>query len=136
MRPSLLLLACILLLTATAAGQETPTERSAAADVIKRMNELESFAATAPTWSKRLSAPDKRRDAVMARAKELMNKELLAMADDITKHPEVGWHETRSVKILTDYLPRTVSPWSKAWPECPPRSSRATPRGRRARNSA
>jgi amidohydrolase len=26
------------------------------------------------------------------------------MADDITKHPEVGWHETRSVKILTDYL--------------------------------
>jgi amidohydrolase len=97
------LLACILLLTATAAGQETPTERSAAADVIKHMNELES-SLQLPAMVSRLSAPDKRRDAVMARTKELMDKELLAMADGITKHPEVGWHETRSVKILTDYL--------------------------------
>jgi amidohydrolase len=102
-RPSFLLLACTLLLTATAAGQETPTERSAAADVIKRMNELET-SLQLPAMVSRLSAPDKRRDAVMARSKELMDKELLAMADDITKHPEVGWHESRSVKILTDYL--------------------------------
>ncbi len=103
MRPSLVLLACTALLTATAAAQETPTERSAAANVIKRMNELESSLQLAD-MVKRLSAPDKKRDAVMARAKELMDRELLAMADDITKHPEVGWHETRSVKILTDYL--------------------------------
>ncbi len=103
MRRSLLLLACTLLLAATAAGQETPTERNAAADVIKRMSELET-SLQLPAMVSRLSAPDKRRDAVMARAKELMDKELLAMADDITKHPEVGWHETRSVKILTDYL--------------------------------
>jgi amidohydrolase len=102
-RPSFLLLACTLLLTATAAGQETSTERSAAPDVMKRMNELET-SLQLPAMVSRLSAPDKRRDAVMARAKELMDKELLAMADDITKHPEVGWHETRSVKILTDYL--------------------------------
>src|SRR2546429_180362 len=45
-----------------------------------------------------------RRDAVVARANELMDKELLAMADDITRHPETGWKEERSVKILTDYL--------------------------------
>jgi len=102
-RPSHLLLAFTLFLTATAAGQETPTERSAAADVIRRMNELEGFLQL-PAMISRLSAPDKRRDAVMTRAKALMDTELLAMADDITKHPEVGWHETRSVKILTDYL--------------------------------
>ena len=88
-RPSLLLLACILLLTATAAGQETPTERSAAADVIRRMNELEA-SLQLPAMVSRLSAPDPRRAAVMARAKALMDQELLAMADDITKHPEVG----------------------------------------------
>jgi len=49
-------------------------------------------------------ARDARRDAVIARAKDLMDRELLAMADDITRHPETGWKEERSVKILTDYL--------------------------------
>src|SRR5438034_5499793 len=33
-----------------------------------------------------------------------MDKELLAMADDITRHPEVGHKEERSVGILTDWL--------------------------------
>src|SRR5256884_9993363 len=45
-----------------------------------------------------------RRDAVVARARELMERELLAVADDITRHPEVGHKEERSVKILTEYL--------------------------------
>src|SRR6266566_3911183 len=49
-------------------------------------------------------ARDARRDAVIARAKDLMDRELLAMADDITRHPETGWKEERSAKILTDYL--------------------------------
>src|SRR2546429_6047993 len=49
-------------------------------------------------------ARDPRRDAVLARAKELMDRELLAMADDITRHPETGYKEERSTKILTDYL--------------------------------
>ena len=77
--------------------------RTAAADVMRRMNELETSLGL-PAMVARLSAPNKSRDAVMARAKQLMDAELLAMADDITKHPEVGWHETRSVKILADYL--------------------------------
>src|SRR3989441_5983345 len=41
---------------------------------------------------------------LVARARALMDQELLAMADDITRHPEVGHKEERSVKILTDYL--------------------------------
>src|SRR3989475_1131592 len=88
-----------------AAAQETPTERSAAADVIRRMNELERSLAL-PQLVARLTGRDARRDAVVARARALMDQELLAMADDITRHPEVGHKEERSVKILTDYLDR------------------------------
>src|SRR5947209_18814418 len=85
------------------AAQETPTERSAAADVIRRMDELERSLAL-PQLVARLTGRDARRDAVVARARALMDQELLAMADDITRHPEVGHKEERSVKILTDYL--------------------------------
>jgi amidohydrolase len=83
--------------------QETPTERSAAADVIRRMNDLERSLAL-PQLVARLTGRDARRDAVVARARELMDRELLAMADDITRHPEVGLKEERSVRVLTDYL--------------------------------
>jgi amidohydrolase len=85
------------------AAQETPTERVAAADVVKQMMALES-SLDLPKLVARLTAPDATRDAVVARAKELMDKELLAMSDDITRHPEAGFKEERSVKILTDYL--------------------------------
>jgi len=33
-----------------------------------------------------------------------MDKELLALADDITRHPEIGFVEKRSVQKLTEYL--------------------------------
>src|SRR5437588_844470 len=99
--------AALVLYTLTRAGaaaaQETPTERTAAADVIRRVNDLERSLAL-PQLVARLTGKDPRRDAVVARARELMERELLAMADDITRHPEVGHKEERSVKILTDYL--------------------------------
>ncbi|HVH10362.1 MAG TPA: hypothetical protein VM736_11245, partial [Gemmatimonadales bacterium] len=85
-------------------AQETPTERSAAADVIRRMGALERSLALPALVRRLTTARDSRRDAVMARVKELMDRELLAMADDITRHPETGYKEERSVKILTDYL--------------------------------
>src|SRR5256886_5064251 len=86
------------------AAQETPTERSAAADVVRRMNTLERSLALPALVARLTGARDPRRDAVLARAKALMDQELLAMADDITRHPETGYKEERSVKILTDYL--------------------------------
>src|SRR6266566_8718861 len=92
-----------MLTPALLAGQETPTERSAAADVIRRMNELERSLAL-PQLVARLTGRDARRDAVVARARALMDQELLAMADDITRHPETGHKEERSVGILTDWL--------------------------------
>src|SRR5690349_12384400 len=98
--------AAVVLLVAgrDATAQETPTEKTAAADVIRRMDELERSLALRPLVARLTVARDARRDAVIARARELMDRELLAMADDITRHPETGWKEERSVKILTDYL--------------------------------
>src|SRR6185369_10326468 len=38
------------------------------------------------------------------RAKALMDAGLLALADDIATHPEIGFEERRSISKLTDYL--------------------------------
>src|SRR5437870_1822082 len=97
------LVVCALIRPTPAVAQETPTERTAAADVIRRVNDLERSLAL-PQLVARLTGKDPRRDAVVTRARELMERELLAMADDITRHPEVGHKEERSVKILTNYL--------------------------------
>ena len=52
----------------------------------------------------RLTGPNAARDAVVARATHLMQTELLALGDDITRHPEIGFTEVNSVRKLTDYL--------------------------------
>ena len=99
-------LACLALLFTAAvplAAQDTPTERDAAKEVLARMAALERTVDVAG-WTTKLAAPDAARDKVAARAKALMDSELLAMADDITKHPEIGFKESRSMKILTDWL--------------------------------
>ena len=93
------------LLAASLYAQETPTERDAARDVLKKMDVLEK-SLEVDQWVAHFSAPDAARDQVTARAKELMDSELLAMGDDITRHPEIGFQETRSVAILVDYLKR------------------------------
>src|SRR5213079_2345684 len=96
---------CLLaaLLSLTLSAQETPTEREAARDVLKKMAELEK-SVDVSGWVAKLSAPNAARDQVAARAKQLMDTELIAMGDDITKHPEIGFEEKRSIQILTDYL--------------------------------
>ncbi len=57
-----------------------------------------------PAMVARLTAANPAREQVVARARELMDKELLALADDITRHPEIGFVEKRSVQKLTEYL--------------------------------
>src|SRR6266550_3155598 len=86
-----------------ARAQETPTERDAARDVLKKMSALEQSLDVAGLVS-RLTGANAGRDQVVARAKELMDKELLTLADDIATHPEIGFEEKRSVSKLTDYL--------------------------------
>jgi amidohydrolase len=99
------LAACLLLLAAAALPQETPTEREAARAVLQKMDALEK-SLDVPGWVTRLSAPNQARDQVAARARQLMETELLAMSDDLTRHPEIGFEEKRSVGILADYLKR------------------------------
>src|SRR5579864_1620478 len=90
-------------LSCIAFAQETPTERDAARDVLKKMAVLEQ-SLDVPGLVARLTAGNPARDAVTARAKELMEKDLLALGDDITRHPEHGFVEFESVKKLTAYL--------------------------------
>lgn len=101
MRPHPLL--ALALLAAPLAAQETPTERAAARDVIAKMDALER-SLDVPSLVGRLTAPNPSRDAVVARAAQLMQTELLALGDDITRHPEIGFTEVNSVRKLTDYL--------------------------------
>ena len=84
-------------------AQDTPTERTAARDVLAKLATLQRTVDVAG-WTTRLSAPDAVRDRIAARAKALMDGELMAMSDDITRHPEIGFKEERSVKLLTDWL--------------------------------
>jgi amidohydrolase len=93
----------VLSFAAPALAQETPTEREAARDVLTKMAALEK-SLDIEGWVTKLTAPNPARDQVVARAKELMDTDLLKMADDIATHPEIGFEEKRSVKILTDYL--------------------------------
>jgi hypothetical protein len=85
------------------AAQETPTEREAAREVLRKMAALQK-SLDVPSMVARLTAANPLRERVVARARELMDKELLALADDITRHPEVGFVEKRSVEKLTEYL--------------------------------
>src|SRR5207248_4853565 len=66
--PSLALVALVAC-AAPLAAQETPTERSAAADVVRRMNTLERSLALPALVARLTGARDPRRDAVLARAR-------------------------------------------------------------------
>jgi len=102
-RFALALVLCVVVMPLAAAGQDTPTEKEAARDVLKKMAALEQ-SLDVPGIVARLTAPNAERDQVVARVKELMDKDLLALADDIATHPEIGFEEKRSVSKLTDYL--------------------------------
>src|SRR4051812_24740480 len=104
LRLSSLAFALFTLLSASVTfAQDTPTEREAARDVLKKMADLEA-SLDVPAMVTRLTAPNANRDAVVARAQQLMDTELLALSDDIATHPEIGFEENRSVGKLTDYL--------------------------------
>ena len=100
----ILISACaVLLLAGVVAAQETPTEREAGRDVVRQIQELDQ-SLNVPQMVARLTAPDKGRDQVIARVKQLMDTELLPLSDWITQHPEIGFQETQAVEKLTAYL--------------------------------
>src|SRR5438045_5228617 len=100
---SLFVLVCLITAPALLRAQETDTEKHAAREVLAKMAALEQ-SLDVPAMVARLSGPNPARDQVVARVKELMDQELLAMSDDIATHPEIGFEEKRSVQKLTEYL--------------------------------
>jgi amidohydrolase len=105
MHRTLVALICFIAIAvpATALVQDTQTEKEAARDVLKKMDALEK-SLDVPALVARLTGPNAARDQVVARAKQLMDTELLALADDIATHPEIGFEEKRSIGKLIDYL--------------------------------
>lgn len=97
------LISITLLFPVVVFAQETPTERESARDVVRKLDSLER-SLDLPALVAKLTGPNAAREQVVARARELMDTELLAIGDDITRHPEIGFQEKRSVQILTDYL--------------------------------
>jgi amidohydrolase len=84
-------------------AQDTQTEKEAARDVLRQMGELEK-SLDVPGLVAKLTAPNVERDKVVARAKQLMDADLLNLGDAITKDPEIGFQETRAVGKLMKYL--------------------------------
>jgi amidohydrolase len=95
--------ALVLIVCLPVSAQETPTEREAARDVLKKMAALQQ-SLDVPKLVAQLTGANAARDAVVARTRELMDTELLKLADDIATHPEIGFQEKQSVSKLTDYL--------------------------------
>jgi amidohydrolase len=84
-------------------AQETPTERDAAKSVLQKLDALEK-SLDVPALVAKLTAPNPAREAVVARAQALMQSELIALGDDITKHPEIGFKEQESTRKLIAWL--------------------------------
>jgi len=94
---------CAIALSLPILAQDTPTEKLAAKDVIAKLNTLEQSLDINGLVA-RLTAPNQERDKVVARAKELMNSEMLALGDQISRDPEIGFKEDRAVHTLTERL--------------------------------
>lgn len=99
----LVAIVALLCMRSSAFAQETPTEREAAREVLAKLADLEK-SLDVPGLVARLTAANPTRETVVARAKALMDSELLALGDTITKNPEIGFQERRSVQKVTDYL--------------------------------
>jgi amidohydrolase len=103
MRRLLLAAMVACLVPACVLAQETEAEMAAGKNVVKQISELDRSLGVQQMVAK-LTQPDKGRDAVIARVKQLLDTDLMPMSDWITKHPEVGFEERQAVEKLTDYL--------------------------------
>lgn len=96
-------LAAVGAMAVAAVAQETQTQREAARGVLAKMAALEQ-SLDVPALVATLTGPNATRERVVARARQLMDDELLALSDDICTHPEAGYKETRSVQKLAEAL--------------------------------
>jgi amidohydrolase len=100
----LLFLSTLLTVPIPVLAQTTVTERAAARDIVRQIDELQ--ARLDPTGRARELAGrnDADRDALVRRTTELWESEMQALSDFIGHNPEVGWEEFLAVDTLTGVL--------------------------------
>ena len=99
-----LLLLTLLALPLPLLGQTTDTERAAARDIVRQIDELQARLAPTDMGQHLASRSDAARDAVVSRATELWTSEMQSLSDFIGHNPEVGWEEYLAVDTLTAVL--------------------------------
>lgn len=94
----------VALLAGNAAAQTTPTERTAAGDVLRQIEALQGKLGPEKLGARLAGRADPGRDRVLAKAGQLWDGGLQDLSDYIGRHPEVGWQEARSVDTLVKVL--------------------------------
>jgi amidohydrolase len=89
---------------ATGLAQTTPTEREAAADVLKQIDALQAKIAPVEQARKLIAAGGPDRDRILARVEQLWTTRFQGLSDHIGRNPEVGFKEFKSVDTLTRVL--------------------------------
>lgn len=103
--PYVLLLTFFLaFLSTAAAAQATQTEKDAAAETLKNIEDFQKKHKPTALAEKMAAKKDKKRDAVVARAEELWNSEMQDLSDWIGRNPEIGFVEYLAVDTLTKVL--------------------------------
>jgi amidohydrolase len=81
-------------------AQTTPTERTAAGDVLRQIDSLQARLKPGDLGLRLATRKDADRDRVLARAKVLWDSEMESLSDHIGRNPEVGWKEFKTVDTL------------------------------------
>lgn len=94
----------LLLAAVPLAAQTTPTEREAAADILKQIDALQAKIAPTAQAKRLVAAGGADRDRILARVEQLWSSQFRALSDHIGRNPEVGFKEFKSVDTLTKVL--------------------------------
>ena len=99
-----LVLVAFLLLPLPLTGQTTDTQRAAARDILRQIDELQARLQPTRNAQELAGRDDAARDAVVARTAEIWSSEMQSLSDYIGHNPEVGWEEHVAVDTLTAVL--------------------------------
>ena len=100
------LLGIFVALPSLVVGQTTETERAAARDVVRQIEELQARLDPTAAAARLVGRDDDTRDRLVRRAAELYVSEMAALSDYIGQNPEVAWEEFLAVDTLTAVLTR------------------------------
>lgn len=85
-------------------AQTTPTEREAAAGILRQIDSLQTKLAPTAQAKRLVAAGGTDRDRILARVEALWNGQFRALSDHIGRNPEVGFKEFEAVDTLTKVL--------------------------------